>query len=667
MALGQPIDDVSCDFETKSAENLKASGVTRYAQHPTTDVLMFSFYNPYLDTIQSWLPGDPYNVRDWLEMLVNNQALLFRAWNASFERHIWEEIMVKRHGFPPIALRRWRCTAADAAANSLPRRLEATARVLGVAEQKDDAGHRLMLQVSKPRKPRKGEDPNALLWWDEPAKIQRLLEYNIQDVRTEMAVKRRVRDLPVQEQDVYFLDQEINDRGVVLDVPLARAIQWMANEVQERADHELMCISDRAVGGVTKRNDILRFLKEEGTDTEKLDKDAVRALLASDDLTGAARRVLELRQEAGKSSVKKVNKMFGCVSRDGRMHDLLLYHGAGTGRWAGRLIQPQNLPARSKTLGSDFSVDHWLEPIRQHEYELIDSAHPPLEVLAMGLRPCIRASEGMQFIGADFAAIEARVLAWLAGEKWQLNAYRTGEDIYKLMASVIYRKPPELITKAERQMGKAVVLGCGFGMGWRKFVITLAKDDVVLDDSEAESIIQVYREKNALIKLFWYALERAAVAAVKNPGTRHYVAGGKLCFIMSGDYLRIVLPNRKRTLAYYKPTIVTKTTPWGSQQDAVRFWGENDKRQWVRMDLYGGLLAENVTQAVARDIMVAAMFRLEAAGYKIVLSIHDELLAEVLKTFGSVDEFERLMATLEPWMEGCPVKAEGWSGDFFQK
>lgn len=655
--------DVSLDFETRSTIDLKTAGSTRYAKHPTTDVWCACFYVPELDDIVVWRPGMPHGV---LAELAANPDVIFRAWNAAFERRIWREIMVKRYGFPDIPLERWRCTAAEAAACALPRKLESAARVLGAAQQKDDAGHRLMLRMAKPRRFLPDGTPE---WWDTPDRVERLISYCMQDVRTEMAVKRQVRDLTDYELRVYQLDQRINDRGVMLDRQLALAVQALAGEAVDRANVELAEVTAGRVTGVTKREDIVSFLCSEGAETETINKDAVRALLASDQLTEAARRVLELRAEAGKSSVSKVNKMFSCVCDDDRMRDLLLYHGAGTGRWAGRLIQPQNLPARSKALGNTFKAAPWIEPVLGDEFDLIDLSHPVLEVLAMMLRPCLKAAPGHKFIGADFSAIEARVIAWLAGEQWLLDAFANGKDAYRLMASDIYRIPADTIAKDsfERDMGKRVILGCGFGMGWKKFILTCAKDDVFIEDKVAKQIIDTYREKNQRIVAFWRELERAAVNAVKAPGEKFYAAGGKLIFTKRGDYLWIALPGRTRALAYYKPRIVEKMTPWGTKQDAVRFWGENDKRQWVQMDLYGGLLAENVTQAIARDLMVEAMFRLEDAGYSIILSIHDELLAEVLDNFGSVEAFLQLMGVIPAWAHGCPVAATGWTGPRFQK
>lgn len=651
--------DVSCDFETRSAVDLKPAGVYRYAIDPTTDVLCFSFIDPENGDILTWAPNlfyaDPL-AEQRLRELAADPDQLFRAWNAQFERIIWREVMVKRYGFPEIELGRWRDTAADAAANALPRKLDTAARVLGVAEQKDDVGHRLMLRMSKPRKVL---DDGTLTWWEDPERMERLIAYNRQDVRTEMAVKSKVRDLPPYELRVYQLDQTINDRGVMLDLPLARAVQAMADRVQAFADAELREITRGQVTAVTDTNGLRAFVSATYQPIDSVAKDAIAALLQDPFLPDDVRRALELRAEAGKSSVKKVNAMFACYNPiDCRMRGILQYHGAGTGRWAGRLIQPQNFPARSKAVPGKFKAEFWRPHVLAGAYDLIDASYPPLEVLALMLRPCLRAAPGHKFIGADFNAIEARVTAWLAGEEWLLDAFRNGDDPYLAMAAEI---------NSDRDMGKRVILGCGFGMGWAKFIQTCAKDGVVLDEDTAKRIISTYRDRNGKITELWRDLERAAVKAVQNPGMKVYAAGGKIIFTVRDDYLRMVLPNRQRTLAYYKPKIVERLTPWGSMQKTVRFWGENDKKQWVQIDAYGGLWTENGAQAIARDLMAEAMFRLEAAGYSTILSVHDEVLEEVPEDFGSVEEVEAILAEETAWSPGLPIKAEGWSGPAFRK
>lgn len=663
---------VNLDFETRATVDLKKAGVYPYAEHRDTAVWCAGFaIDGNADDVRIWTPDNDYGHNDDLRHAVAQGASV-RAWNAAFERAIWREIMVRRHGFPPIEAERFYCTAADAAACSLPRALDNTGRVLGVTAQKDAAGKRLMLKMSKPRNAAAMKvDPSlAPVWWDTPDMRHGLAMYCAQDVRAEIAVAGRIRSISEAERRVYLLDQKINDRGVRLDVRLANSIGALADEATRRANEGIREVTGGAVEGVTKRADMLSFLASVGVVTEKIDKQAVTGLLAGD-LPGDARTMLELRQAAGKSSVSKIRAMLACASADFRMRGAILYHGAGTGRFSGKLYQPQNLPSRTKLVG--YKPERWIEVIVARRFDTLDLMFPVLEALAMALRSCLVADEGKVFIGADFNAIEARVLAWLSGEEWILKAYRDGLDLYRIMAADIYARPLDEIGKPspERDMGKRAILGCGFQMGGPKFVATCLREaGVVITEQFGKEVVGKYREKNANIVEFWAELNDAAIEAVKYPGRKVYAANGRLIFIKRGDFLNIILPSRTRALAYFRPRVKPRLTPWGEERDCVTFWGESStSRQWVEIAGYGGLWAENVTQAVARDLMCDAMLRLEAAGYPIVLTIHDEILAEVDAGFGSVEAFEQIMCAFPAgyWGEGCPVAAEGWTGKRFRK
>jgi DNA polymerase len=663
---------INLDFETRSTVDLKKSGVYPYAENPHTDIWCAAFaIDGNAADVRIWTPDNDYGENDDLRHAVAQGADV-RAWNAAFERVIWCEIMARRYGFSHIGPERFFCTAADAAACSLPRALDSAGRVLRVLDQKDGDGKKLMLQMAKPRNAaaRKADPSLAPIWWDDAPRRHRLAQYCAQDVRAEIAIAARIRPISAAERQVYVLDQKINDRGVKLDVRLANAVAGMAAEATDRANEGVREISAGSVAGVTKRADIVAFLNSLGVDTTSIDKQAVSQLLSQADLHPLARSILELRKAAGKTSVRKVAAMFACASRDARMRGAILYHGAGTGRFAHKLYQPGNLPSRTKLQG--FKPERWLGAIIGRQYDALDLMYPVLEALAMMLRSCLVADEGNEFIGADFNAIEARVLAWLAGENWILDAFRNGTDLYRIMAAVIYGVPVDAIGKPspERDMGKRAILGCGFQMGAPKFVGTcLREGGVVISEEFAKRVVDKYRERNAAIVDFWYELERCAIEAVRHPGRAVYAADGKLKFVKRGDFLNIILPSRQRALAYYRPRIRDRVTPWGAIKPCVSFLGENSKRQWIEIDLYGGLICENVTQATARDLMVDAMLRLDAAGYPIVLTVHDEILAEPRAGFGSVGEFEEIMCDLPAgyWGETCPLTAEGWRGPRFRK
>ncbi|MFL9934263.1 DNA polymerase [Paraburkholderia sp. RL18-103-BIB-C] len=663
---------VNLDFESRATVDLKKSGAYPYAEHEQTALWCAAFaIDGNADDVRIWTPDNDYGHNDDLRHAIREGASI-RAWNAAFERVMWANHMATRFGFRPLPIERFYCTAADAAACALPRALDNAGRVLRTLTQKDGEGKKLMLKMAKPRNAAAMKKDPAVrpIWWDDAGMRRALESYCAQDVRAEIAVAQRIRQITPAERKIYVLDQRINDRGVKLDTGLASALADMADEATRRANESVREISEGRVAGVTKLRDMLAFVTSLGVETAKLDKQAVSAILDDLDTPTAARQILELRREAAKTSVRKVGAMFACASRDSRMRGAMLYHGAGTGRFSHKLYQPGNLPSRTKLTG--YKPEQWIQTVVGRQFDALDLMYPVLEALAMLLRSCLVAGEGKRFIGADFNAIEARVLAWLAGETWILDAFRNGTDLYRLMAADIYGVPVEVIGKPspERDMGKRAVLGCGFQMGHLKFIATCLREaGVVIDEPFGRRVVATYREKAAAIVAFWYELERCAVEAVRNPGRKVYAAEGKLAFVVRGEFLNIILPNRTRALAYYRPTVRDKLTPWGAYKPCVSFWGENSKRQWVQIDLYGGLIAENVTQAVARDFMCDAMLRLEAAGYSIVLTVHDEILAEVPAGFGSVDAFEKIMCDLPAgyWGEGCPITAEGWTGPRFKK
>lgn len=671
------IRETSFDFETRSTVDLKKSGVYVYAESEETDVWCLAFKEPDDIDVSIWTPADALFDTNVHRRLVDiaSAGRGCRAWNAAFERIIWREIMVKRYGLPEITLERWVCTAAEAAALALPRALENAARVLGVSEQKDMEGSRLMLQMARPRNSaaRKKDASIAPIWWDDREKVARLSDYCKQDVRTELAVAKKIRRLTASEREAYLLDQRVNDRGIMIDDELIGTMQTLGAEATRRANADLRQWTKGKVEAVTKPRDIVSWLNDLQFDEEEvlsIAKDKIDLLLAKDNLPEAAREVLKLRIDAGKSSVSKLMRMLQFACRDRRMRGLLLYHGAGTGRWSGKGPQIQNFPARSWMLSIDkHVVEHMLPLVRAAGFDSIDLAWPVLEVLALCLRACLRAAPGKKFVGGDFSQIEVRVLMWLAGQQDVLDRFTNKVDPYIPMAAAIYKIALEMVEKTHRDMGKRAILGCGFGMGAAKFVVTSWKEGrQIISEEFAQHVVDTYREENDMVPALWKQLNWAAVQAVKNPGKVFYAADGKLRFSVRGDFLWIVLPSGKRMLAYYKPEVRGMMTPWGEMRDTVLYWGENAKRQWVRQKTYGGFWAENVTQATARDLMLEAMLRAEDVGYAVVGTVHDELLCEVDEDFGSAADFkESVMLPLSDWADGIPVNADCEERAFFGK
>jgi DNA polymerase len=697
------------DLETRSTVELRDANVYIYAEHPNTDIwcAAWAFEN---DEPELWWPGDPCpaEIRSHVE-----GGGIIAAFNANFERILWREILGPRYRWPVPNLRQYRCVMVKCLAMSMPGKLEHAAPALGLTITKDAAGSRVMMQMAKPRRPRKGEAP-GLYWWNDPDKIRRLGEYCQQDVRTEQGVDSRTIPLSKDEQELWFLDCDINDRGVFIDDKLCLAAKTLVASVEKRLDAELEKLTDFAVNGVSNTGQMTAWLRARGLDVPGVAKDVIEGLLIRDDLDPVVRRVVEIRQEGGKTSVAKIDAMLARRQRDGRMRGNLQFHGAGTGRWAGRGAQLQNLPRPSNDDDKQPMIDTILE---SKDDRLIEALYGnTLTVIADCIRGMIKAPPGKDLIAADFASIESRVNAWLAGEARKIRAFEDydvgeGANVYFIAASDVYNVPAKSIVKGtvQYQVGKVTELSMGYQGGPGAFAkmaknysldIAAAYPSVRQTASgeniekaakgwedrgrksgmsetrwlTAELIKLAWRDRNPAIVQYWRHLESAAIEAVQNPG-KQCVAGvtGKIDYKRVGSFLFCRLPS-KRVLTYPYPSVVRTKTPWTDSngdavfKDALRYKGVNSvTRQWTEQAFYGGLADENVVQAVSRDVMVVGMKAATAAGYPCVLTVHDEDVGEVDHGFGSLDEFSALMVTKDPWMAGLPLAAEAWRGERYRK
>lgn len=647
---------LSLDFETRSTVDLRKTGVYPYAQHETTDIYCLAYAMPD-EPVEVYVPGQP--VPETITKAVED-GTIFAAWNAQFERIIWENIMVPRYGFPELPLERWHCTASQAALMALPRSLEQAAQALGVSAQKDMAGSRLMQTMCRPRRI---EDDGTIVWWEDEDRVARLIEYCETDVKVEQAIAQKLAAFPEREVELYLLDQRINDRGLRIDLDLAAAASRLTDEAMEVANKRLEELTSGFCKGVTNTGCMARWIEEvRGIRVDSLDKKAVAQLIetTTDPLV---KEVLTLRQETGKTSTAKLGAMLGAACTDGRIRGTLLFAGASrTGRWSGRLVQPHNFPRPEIPNPEDA-----IEDVKFGDLASVELIYGPApQVVSSLLRSCITSDDDKTLIAADFSAIEARVLAWISGQQDLIDAFATGADVYKRMAGEIYGIDASEVTKDQRQMGKMAVLGCGYGMGGPKFR-TSVRDMVGVDlpEEEAKRIVDAYRKAHPEIVSFWYDCERGAIEAVENPGIA--VEAGRVKFMRKGSWLVCQLPSMRK-LWYCLPSVVEADTPWGDTRPQLEFTGMvSMTRKWTRQTMYGGRWAENIVQAVARDLLADAMLRLEAAGYPIVGSVHDEIITEVEDGFGSVSEVEQLMSIAPAWAEGCPLEAEGWMSNRFKK
>jgi DNA polymerase len=664
------VRSLSIDFETRSVVDLRSTGVYPYAQDPTTDIWCMSYAFDDDGVIKTWAPRYPYQTGDgewrWhtLEFPDEVRAHVeaggtIRAHNAQFERLIWREILEPRYGAPTAALEQFECSAAEAAEMGLPRNLAGVASVLGAETQKDMEGHNLMMRMCRPR----SQKGSTVTWWDVPDRVARLIAYCENDVRTEQAISKSLRRLTPKERELYLLDQRINDRGITLDIHLCKQAKTLAAVNIERSTAAIHELTGGKVEKLSQNARMLEWLRGQGMETDSIDKHAVAAMQAREDLDPKIEAFLQLRAEGAKTSVAKIESMLQCVGGDGRMRGLLMFFGAHTGRWSGRLVQPHNFP-KGKVANAEEYIPLVLKGARG--YDELDLLEVPMEVLSSLLRPMMTAGPGRELVAADFVGIESRVLAWLAGDKAKVARMLSGKDEYKRLAAQIYGIREEDVTKAQRQFGKVGELGCGYGMGAAKLIDTAAKQfGVTMTEDEAALVVHTYRSMNTEVIDLWYNLEAAARRAVVNPGTTVQV--GPLKFSKRGAYLWVILPSG-RPMAYPSPRIIERETPWGEKRPSLECWGVNGyTRKWESYDLYGGLWAENVVQAISRDLLAEAMLRLDGADYPVILSVHDEIVSEVPLGAGSLDEFLEVMTALPSWAAGCPVSAEGWRGVRYRK
>lgn len=681
------------DFETRSTVDLKAAGLDNYAKHPTTDVWCMAWAigdGP----IEMWTPAtapDAEGTGDFLHDYVREGGAVV-AHNAQFELAIWNHIMVPRYGWPLLKPEQTRCTMAMAYAMALPGSLEKAAAAVGIKEQKDMALHRLMLQMCRPR------SDNPLTWWDEPDKLQRLYEYCKQDVRVERELAKRILALSESEQKLWAIDHRVNTRGVMVDrVAAARAIAIVEAE-QERLNQEM----HRATGlsiNTTEVARIAKWVKSRGVPMDGLAKADVLDALSLENLPDDVRRALLLRQEAGKSSTAKLQAMIDAASDDGRLRYMLQYHGAGTGRWAGRKVQLHNMPRQPEWFTPGVAEDVIRALGTRDGAAYISAVYDtPLNVISYLLRPLLCAAPGHDLMAADFANIEGRGLAWLAGEEWKLDAFRayddgTGPDLYKVAYGRAYGIAPGDVTKDQRQVGKVMELALGYQGGVGAFQKMAKGYNVKISDTVAEQVKTLWRDAHPNIQQYWYALDAAAKRAVLSDGSVTEAGARPAKFRKKGSFLWCKLPSG-RLLCYpyarIDDAVTFRTdkgvikkmsrravdrdgTPAGAEilrEDGdVLFYMNVDgtSGKWVETDTYGGKLSENITQAICRDLLAAAIIRCEAGGFPVVLHVHDEVVAEVKQDGGDLKYFEQLCAVTPAWAEGLPVAAAGWRGKRYRK
>jgi DNA polymerase bacteriophage-type len=634
---------LNIDIETKSGNEIKY-GVRKYVDSFDFEILLFAYS----------IDGREVEVVDFtkgidvpleVNLALTDPSVTKIAFNASFERTCISRAMGR-----PLPPEQWRDTMIWGMELGLPASLEQMAKYLNVPQQKDTEGKRLIRKYCIPKKDGsfceeyEGED------W------QLFKSYVAQDVRAEMSIAEELAPYPIadSEWELWALDQNINDRGVGIDMDLVRAALLLDEETSAAAKEQLKTLT-----GLDNPNSVMqlkKWLGEQGLQVQSLGKEQVSEILSDTETPKLVREALLLRQATSNSSIKKYDMLNNATCRDDRIHGILQFYGATrTGRWAGRLLQVQNLPRGSLKPHELATARDFVKANDMEALDMIWGDVP--EVLKSLIRSALIPSDGHEFIVSDFSAIEARVIAWLAGENWVLDTFREGHDIYKATANQMFHLGGvDKVDKAMRQRGKVATLALGY-QGGTGALQAMGALKMGIKEDELQGLVNAWRTANPNIVKFWRRVEAAAKRALEF-GTKVSLRGTGISFYVRDTFLMIGLPNG-RSIAYANATL---------EDGRIRYEGKSmTGSTFQKLDTYGGKLVENIVQATARDVLGEAMLRLEKLGYKIVAHVHDEVIIDVPKGITNIDEINEQMAINPEWTEGLPLAAAGFRSDFYMK
>ena len=688
---------------------LPAVGAAAYAEHPSTEVLSLAYDLHDGMAPRLWVPGCP-PPRDLFDHIAAGGTLTC-AWNALFEFFVWHYVCHQRMGWPALPLSALFDDMAKAKAWGLPGKLAEAAKAAGIEQQKDKAGDRLIKKFSIPRNPTKHDARTRIRPEEDPQDAGRFQAYNLQDIVVERAVADCCPPLTDQEMRIWRMDQSINVRGVQIDRDALEACKRIIAQATDRYHAELRELTNGAASAASELERIKAWMAGRGVAVDSMDAEAVETLLARDDIPADVRRVVEIRASLGSASVKKLYAIDRRLSGDGRLRELFAYYGAErTGRWAGRGPQPQNLPgsgpdaAKCVTCGwhhaaalaacprcgwggsepvewSIACAEDALADIRTGSLDAVEGVwRDAVAAVAGCLRALFCAGRSQELISSDYTAIEAVVLAAIAGEEWRLEVFRTHGKIYEASAAAAFRTPLQDILDHKEQTGRHHPLRkkgkvSELASGYQGSVGAYRAFGAEGTDDEILGMVRAWRQASPTIPRLWYGLEDAARAAIHAPGhwyTYTGATGVAVSYIVWHNVLYCQLPSG-RMLAYQRPRLVPWYTPWGKPVEKIIFegWNSDYKRGsigWQRMDTYGGKLTENVVQATSRDILAHGMLGLEGAGYPIVMHVHDEPVSEVSLGYGSIEQYEAIMTCAPAWCADWPIRAAGgWRGQRYRK
>jgi DNA polymerase len=661
------------DFETFSEADLKSVGVYRYARDPSCEVLCLAVSRGHEKPLL-WVPPvyasklafiDPMEqeeARATLDEMMSNESNLVYAHNAAFEQIVWNEVMVKQHGFSPLRPEQMRCTALMARRACIPPSLGKCAEYLRLDQKKDARGATLIRKFCLPQK---CDKTHAQTWrrfpQDDPALFKEFCEYCIQDVVTELAIGDALKlfDVGGVSSKAVAVEFDVNDRGFPVDLAaLSHAQQMIDNELVrvQAAFTSLTGLNPTQTGA------FLIWLRERGYSGEDLRGATMDEELEDWDeadttgLDANGIKALELRRLMSYAAVKKIRAMLNVAGPDdNKVRGTLLNHGASTGRFSSRTVQSQNFKRSTKE-----SEAFFIDLRKGYSQDSLELVHGPImENIAGSIRHFINDGD-RPLVATDFSAIEARTLAWLAGQQDALDEYAAGVDRYKVMASHLFNVPVSAVTKEQRFLGKTLVLGAGYSLGATKLQLMCQNFGVEISEELAQLSIKTFRKVHNKVVAFWYDLERAARSVINNPGTK--VVVGKLKFFTIATagrrFMMIRLPSG-RHLSYPDPAI---------EDDKITYFGQIPmKASWGRVTTFTGRLAENVTSAASADLMVESAYRAMEQGYHIIMLVHDEVVATTDTPDFSLDDFEKCILTLPTWAEGLPLNGESSALKFYSK
>lgn len=641
---------LALDLETFSSVNLIKAGVYAYTSAVDFEILLlaYAFDNAEIQIID--LAQGECIPKEVLTALADD-AIIKTAFNANFERTALSKYLGIR--LQPNA---WQCTAVQSAMLGLPLSLEGVGAVLGLEKQKLKEGKDLIRYFCSPCKPTKINDNrtrnlpcHALEKWEQ------FKGYCKRDVEVERDIRKKLMKYPISEheQKLYILDQEINDRGILVDTQLVQ--QAIACDMEHKED---TFVQAQRLTGIDNPNSVAQlkaWLLENGVEVESLSKKAVSDLAQETD--GDVEELLNLRLQLAKTSIKKYEAIERAICPDKRVRGLLQFYGANrTGRWAGRLVQVHNLPQNHL---KDLSLARAL--VKQGRLVELELFYESVStVLSELIRTAFIPSIGYRFMVADFSAIEARVIAWLAGEEWRMEVFKSHGKIYEASASQMFKVPIEEITKGSslRQKGKISELALGYG-GSVGALTAMGALEMGLTEEELRPLVMSWRSANPNITKLWWDVDKAALKAVKEKTTQVL---GRLTFQYTSGVLFITLPSGRR-LSYIKPRL--ELSQYG--REGITYEGIGESKRWCRIETYGPKLVENIVQAIARDLLAEAMLAVNNAGYSIIMHVHDEIIIEERIEKSSLKEVCAIMAVAPSWAEGLPLRADGFECEYYKK